>query len=418
MRITILTLGSRGDVQPYVALGVGLKRVGFEVRLATYESFRPFVESYGLDFFPMRGNPQEMLETDEARRWLDSDGKPIQFIRSFIALTKSRLPTVFADSWQAGQDSDAIIYSTLGIAGYHVAEKLGIPGIMSNLQPFSPTRAFSSIGDPLNVNLGALYNLSSHWVTDQLFWQPFRGDVNRWRVEVLDLPPLPLLGPYKQLKRDHIPVLYGYSPTVIPKPGDWQDFYHVCGYWFLGAEEDWQPPQDLVDFIADGDPPIYIGFGSMSDKDADGLSRMVSEAIEQVGCRAIVSSGWAGLRPFPSPNIHTIQSVPHSWLFPQMAAVVHHGGAGTTAAGFRAGVPTVLIPYFADQHFWARQIKKLGVGPTPVRRSQLTTAKLVEAIKTALSNKTIQANARRLGEKIWEEDGVETAVNVVQHYLK
>ena len=289
---------------------------------------------------------------------------------------------------------------------------------MSNLQPFSPTRAFSSIGDPLNVNLGALYNLSSHWVTDQLFWQPFRGDVNLWRVEVLDLPPLSLLGPYKQLKRDHIPVLYGYSPTVIPKPTDWHDFYHVCGYWFLDAEEDWQPPQDLVDFIADGEPPIYIGFGSMSDKDAEGLSRMVSEAIERVGCRAIVSAGWAGLRPFPSNDIHTIQSVPHSWLFPQMAAVVHHGGAGTTAAGFRAGVPTVLIPYFADQHFWAKQIKKLGVGPNPVRRSQLMTEKLVEAIKTALSDQTIQANSRRLGEKIREEDGVETAVNVVQHYLK
>ncbi len=417
MRITILTLGSRGDVQPYVALGLGLKNAGYDVCLATFESFQPFVEATGLKFFPMRGNPEEELKTEEARKWLDSDGNPAEFMRHFIALTKKRMETAFEDAWHAAQDCDTIIYSTLGIAGYHVAEKLRIPSMMSNLQPFSATKEFPTVGDPFSFSLGSLYNLNSHFWTDQLFWQPFRKDVNRWRKEVLDLPPVPFWGAYKQLKQDRIPILYGYSPSVIPKPKDWQDFYHVTGYWFLDADEEWQPPQTLVDFLEAGAPPVYIGFGSMSDKDAEGLSQMVSDAVAQVGCRAIISAGWADLRPYSSDNIYLAGSVPHSWLFPQMAAVVHHGGAGTTAAGFRAGVPSLIVPYFADQHFWAKKVEELGVGPASVRRSQLTVDKLAEAIKIALSDQNIQTNARRLGEKIRAEDGVETAVNVVRHYL-
>ena len=419
MRLTILTIGSRGDVQPYIALGRGLQSAGFQVRLATHAPFRDFVEGYGLDFFPLAGDPQGMLDSPDGRAWLDSDQNGFQFLKYFVKMAKPWLNQSFADSLEACQDADGIIYSMLGFTGYHIAEKLGVQPIRTYLQPFGRTRDFVSIGAKPEISPTGWSNYISHVVTEQALWQPFRTLVNQARREHLDLPPAPFWGPFGTMEHQQQPMILGYSPSVVPKPSDWPDWYHVAGYWFAPEPENWQPSAELVAFLAQEPKPLYIGFGSMSDRDPAKLTQMVVEALEQTDQRAILLSGWAKLHREELPDsVLVVDSVPHSWLFPQVTAVVHHGGAGTTAAGLRAGVPNILVPYFADQHFWGYRVADLGVGPTAVPRAKLTADLLAKAIREAVYNRSMQARAANLGEKIRAEDGVATAVATIQSILK
>jgi UDP:flavonoid glycosyltransferase YjiC (YdhE family) len=201
---------------------------------------------------------------------------------------------------------------------------------------------------------------------------------------------------------------------VISKPSDWHNT-HVTGYWFLDAAPDWTPPSDLVDFLQAGSPPVYIGFGSMGNRNPEETADLVLQALAKTGQRAIMLSGWSGMRKENLPDsAYLIDSIPHSWLFPRVAAVVHHGGAGTTAAGLRAGVPTVIIPFFGDQGFWGQQVADLGVGTEPIPRKQLTAQRLAQAIQTAVTDQMMRQRAAALGAKIREEDGIASAVAVIQ----
>lgn len=418
MRITILTIGSRGDVQPYIALGRGLQQAGHTVTLATHAVFREFAVQFGLDFAPVEGNPREMLETLEGRGWLDSDQNPAQFVRYFVELAQPRLRQALDDSWRACQGSELIIYSLLGNTGFHMAEKLGVPGVMATLQPITPTHAFRSLGVPPNwMQLGDWANWLSHKVAEQVLWQPFRGIVNAWRQDH-GLRALPLAGPFGAIYAADAPVLNGYSPTVLPMPADWPPQVHVTGYWFL-EQQAWEPPPELQAFLMDGPPPLYIGFGSMTDADPAGLLETVLAALARTGQRAVLLGGWAGLGRGKLPaRVFAVQSVPHDWLFPRVTAVIHHGGAGTTAAGLRAGVPSVLVPYFADQHFWGQRVWRMGVGPQPVPRKELTVTRLTAAINAAVHNLTLRRRAAEIGRQIRAERGVETAVAILQSFLQ
>ncbi len=417
MKITILTVGSRGDVQPYVPLGQGLKAAGFEVQIATHEPFREFITAHGLGFAPLAGDPRQMLDTPEGQEWLQAGQNPIKFVRSFAALTRSRLDEMFTTSLAACDGSDLILYSLLGVTGYHIAEKLGVPAMMAMLQPFTPTRAFPAVGAVMApMPFGqAQANFMSHQMGEQVLWLPFRKEINKWRMERLGLRPLPFFGPYKSMKESGYPILYGYSPSVIPKPADWPDSVYVTGYWFLPAQPDWQPPPALAAFLAQEPHPIYIGFGSMIDHDPAGLRQMVLDALAQTGQRAVLLSGWANLGADDMPDsVYVVDSAPHDWLFDRVTAVVHHGGAGTTAAGLRAGVPSVLVPYFADQYFWRDQVARLGVGPTAVSRKKLTARRLARAIDQAVNDPTMRQKAAALGQEIRAEDGVAEAVRLIQ----
>ncbi len=197
-------------------------------------------------------------------------------------------------------------------------------------------------------------------------WQGFRSADQRARREVFGLPPAPVAGPLYSKNLAGMPVLYGFSPEVIPPPKDWGTDVHVTGYWFLDVEEGWSPPTGLVEFLAAGPPPIFIGFGSMSNRDPAEMEALISEALERSSQRAVVQAGWGGLKGIASPDrVCSIDSVSHAWLFPRMAAVIHHGGAGTTSAGLRAGVPSIIVPFFGDQPFWGQRVHDLGVGPGP-----------------------------------------------------
>jgi sterol 3beta-glucosyltransferase len=398
MHVTILAFGSRGDVQPCVALGLGLQRAGHKVRLAAFSEFEVFVESRGLDFSSLG------VEMHDLRR-AGREFKP----------NMERMQESF---WQASQGTQAIIFSTLGINGYHVAEKLGIPCLWALTIPiYGRTRARPALLPPLP--LGSGYNLLAHILTEQGTQQTIGRLFNSWRQARLNLPPIQLhRWPYTQLHGRPVPMLYCYSPAVVPKPPDWSEHAHVTGYWFLDHLPDWQPPADLVGFLESGPPPIYAGFGSMPSRDPEKICRIVLDALRQSGQRGVIATGWEGLSQSDLPDeVFLIEVVPHDWLFPRMAAVVHHGGAGTTGAGLRAGVPSIIAPVTNDQPFWARQVKVLGVGPDPIPHRRLTAERLAHAMRVAVMDESICKRAARLGEVIRAEDGVGNAARIFDQII-
>lgn len=256
-----------------------------------------------------------------------------------------------------------------------------------------------------------------------MFWQKNRKAINRFRKEILDLPSLPFLGNQFRRKQPKnlspLPFLYGFSPLVIPKPLDWSDWLNVTGYWFLDSSVHYQPPKELLDFINNGSAPVCIGFGSMAFGNTSNVAQVLLEALELSQQRGILLSGWAGIsNAKKSDNVFIIDSVPHDWLFPRMAAVVHHGGAGTTAAGIRAGVPSVVVPFFADQPFWAERLVELGVSPPPIPFKELSAQRLAAAIQVAVSDKNMQQQAFALGESVRKENGVANAVEAFQSHFK
>jgi sterol 3beta-glucosyltransferase len=254
MQLTILTVGSRGDVQPYLALGRGLQAAGHQVRLATHPPFEREIRSHGLAFAPITGNPRELLHSPEGLAWLEAGRNPLRGTRRLLALARPHLTRMLADAVSAGHDAEAIIYAPLGLAGAHIAEATGVPAVLASLVPLTPTRSFPAAGAP-TWPLGGAYNHLTHLAAEQLSWQPFRRLINQWRRQSLGLGPAPLRGLVADQRRRQAPVLYGYSPSVLSKPPDWGAHLHVTGYWFGDPQPDWQPPAALAGFLAGGPPP-------------------------------------------------------------------------------------------------------------------------------------------------------------------
>ena len=418
MRITVLTLGSRGDVQPYVALALGLKKAGHEITFAATPGFKDFVTDFGLDFVPLEGDVRAVLDGELGQTWLESSGNPIDFFRLYGEIARPLNERQFADAWEACRDAQGIVYAPLAFSGYHIAEKLGIPCYLAILQPILRTAKFPNLMTSSESRLGGIYNRLTYLAIEQLFWQPFRPQVNEWRQSTLGLPPIPWWGPSWRQYKNKNTVLCGVSPSVIPKPADWHENIHMRGYWFLPRPADWQPPQDLLNFLKSGEPPVYVGFGSMKGRDPEALTQTVLAALAKTGRRGILLTGWGGLGDRELPEtVFKIDSIPHDWLFPQMAAVVHHGGAGTTAAGLRSGVPSIVAPFFADQPFWGRKVVELGVGPQPIPQSELTVEALAAAIQEATTDEGMRHRARELGDRIQAEDGVGAAVEAFERSI-
>lgn len=419
MRLTMLALGSRGDVQPLVALGAGLQNAGYQLAMATHDVFSGLVETHGLEFKSVRGNPQELLLGPEGQEWLNSQRNPLGFASGFRRLMGPVLHSAMRDGYEASRGADALIFGGPAYyIGYSIAQKLEIPYIQAYSQPVHPTRAFPSALFPTRLRLGGRYNTLSAILGGGLFWSLTRPVVNAARREYLDLPPLSVTGPYPEMMRKRSPVLYAFSPSVLPPPLDWPDFLHVTGYWFLD-EPAWQPPDDLVAFLSSGPPPVYVGFGSMVNRGSGELVEIILQALRRSGMRGVLLRGWAGLESADLPeSVYLLDSAPHSWLFPRMTAVVHHGGAGTTAAGLRAGRSTVIVPFFGDQGFWGDRVHELGAGPRPIDRSKLTADNLSAAVSQAVREPAMRQGALRLRECIQAEDGVGRAVALADAYLK
>jgi UDP:flavonoid glycosyltransferase YjiC (YdhE family) len=363
-------------------------------------------------------NPQELLKQLVEQLTAKKKHNPtalsikVEFWRVFA----SSLERLMTDCWECSQGAEAIIYSELALPGYHIAEKLGVPGYAAYTQPLYRTHAFRHTQS--NFQLNSTFNWLTHVFEEQFRWQFTRKNINRWRQETLNLPPIPITGLYRRQQKQQMPALYCYSPAVIPKPSDWPNWAYVTGYCFLNHSPDWQPPAGLVDFLESGSPPVYIGFGSMRSRNPEALTELVLAALAQTGQRGILVTGWGALSNADLPDyVLKIDSVPHDWLFPRMAAVVHHGGSGTTSAGLRAGVPSVIIPFGADQPFWGERVAELGVGSPPILQKELTVERLAAAIRTATSDEAMKACAAALGEQIRSEDGVARAIEVIHRHL-
>lgn len=404
MRVSIVAVGSRGDVQPYVALGKGLVRAGHAVRIATHANFEAFVGAHGLDFAPIEGNPQALLESENGQKIMKAGRNPLVFFRELKRMAEPIMQKFLADCQAACADAKAVVFSILGWPGYHIAEQKKIPCFFAPLQPLIRTRAFPYITMPGPKRLGGAYNLLTHIAAERIVWFPLRGMVNAWRMKRLGLPPLSGHDPFERIERQRLPALCGFSPTVVPPPADWGDWIHVTGFWFLPADPHWQPDPALADFLAAGPAPVYVGFGSMNNRDSAAVTAQILNALADTGNRAILMSGWGGLSTsIESHDVCMVDNVPHDWLFPRMAAVVHHGGAGTTAAGLRAGVPSVVSPFFGDQFFWAQRVRSLGVGPWPIPHKQLNAKRLTDALHAVSVDGAMRSRAADVGARIRAE---------------
>jgi sterol 3beta-glucosyltransferase len=420
MRITVLAIGTRGDVQPLLALAVGLQQTGrHKVCFTAPDDFGALVREHGLDFSPLGMNARQLLGKGNLAQGMESGRNTLLWVGQILRTMRPTFERLMENTWLACQGTETIVFSTMGLGAYHVAEKLGVPCCWAIPFPaLTRTRAFPSVAFP-PLPLGKTYNLWTHVLAEHFMQQLTGRFLNRWRSERLHLPTIPLgKWPYSQLHGQPLPILYSFSPIVVPKPPDWGEHIHVTGYWFLDHAPNWQPPARLVDFLESGPPPVYVGFGSLAHRSAQQTSQLVREALKQSGQRGVLVTGWGGLAdtnlPAPSTDLFKLDSIPHAWLFPRMAAVVHHAGSGTTGAGLRAGVPSVLVPHAGDQPLWARRVTELGVGPRSIPRRQLTAERLAAAITQAITDRDMRARAAMLGERIRAEDGVARAIEVIE----
>jgi sterol 3beta-glucosyltransferase len=417
LKITIAAIGSRGDVQPYIALGAGLQRAGFDVSLSAPAMFRDVIAAYGLRHLPVSVNPQQIMEHPSMQAAARS-GNPFLLIRSMFREGLPLIGKYLEEVYSNCRECDAVILTAIPFGAFDAAEIRNIPYLQAGLGPVFPTAAFPMVGLNFpNLRIG-LINRFTYNLMDQAFWQFFRPFQNTWRKEKLGLPPLPLGGPAGRI-RASAPTVLGFSPLVAPPPADWPSTVRTTGYWFIDEPPGWQPPAGLSAFLEAGPAPIYVGFGSMPEKDARRKTQLILAALRISGQRCVLLSGWSGLGRERLPDtVYPVDAIPHAWLFPRMAAVVHHGGSGTTAAGLRSGVPSVITPYAVDQFYWAKQVEKLGVGPKSVSYHALTAEKLAEMIQEAARDPEMRERAAAFGRRIEAERGVDRAVEYIAKYLK
>ncbi|MFF0431662.1 glycosyltransferase [Streptomyces sp. NPDC004327] len=391
MRISIITAGSRGDVAPFTGLGRCLLEAGHQVAVAAHPPFAALIGECGLEYLPLPGDPQELIRT----RGRTSSPEEAQAVM-----------TAFLDGLADGvaaavADRTDLVLTAFGPAplSQTAGEALGVPVIGTYLAPAFATRQFPLPGAPGADDLGPEGNLAAGQTVLRRAEDLLADAVTRLRTR-LGLPADAPSAPGKDIR----PVFHGFSPLVVPRPADWPSQVEVAGYWWPCRPHGWQPPAELLDFLQAGPPPVFIGFGSMAPGQGERLGELVAAAVKQAGVRAVVQTGWAEMSG-GGDDVLVVGDLPHDWLFPRMAAVVHHAGAGTTGAGLRAGVPAVPVPVMADQPFWAARLHHLGVAPRPLPFQDLTAETLGAAITTCITEQVYRRRAAELAHHINAEDG-------------
>jgi len=412
-----LTIGSRGDVQPYIALGKGLQKEGHKVTIVTHEEYKEWVTGFGIDHRTAGGDPGALMKLSVENKMFSP-----QFFRESISNFRSWLDDLLVDSWEQCKDADVLLESPSAMAGVHIAEALHIPYFRTFTMPWTKTREFGHafLSPPVE---SPTFNAASYVLFDNVLWTATSSQINRWRKHTLGINSTDM----GHLAQSKIPFIYNFSQAVVPKPLDWGDATAISGYWFLDNPElNWTPPRDLLDFIAkarsDGKALVYIGFGSITVPNPKLVTERLIRAVLKSDVRAIISKGWSSRMSkskdeddviFPE-ECFSLDRVPHDWLFPQLDAVLHHGGAGTTGASLRAGIPTLIRPWFGDQFFWALRVQKLGAG---LRVNSLHSTEVANALKRATTDRIMKEKAATVGERIRSEDGVRTAIGQIYTYL-
>lgn len=414
--IVLLASGTRGDVQPYIALGLGLRWAGYRVRIAASGQFERMIAERGLEFALLSGNPSDLLNQPGEKEVLRAGGSLRGALR-FVRAARPVYARMLDSAEEACRGADAVIAGLASIWGPHLAELTDVPCVWAFLQPFGRTQAFSSALLPLRGMQTAGLRRMSYALTEQLVWLPWRGVINTWR-KAHGLRPVGLRSPYREISSSDATVVYGFSPQVAAPPQDWPRSHHVTGYWFLDTTPGWQPPDELRRFLESGDAPVYIGFGSPGTIRPEKTGEVIMEALRLAGLRAVVDLPKDSIsKSSDSRQIFSVKDIPHDWLFPRMAALAHHGGAGTTGAGLRAGVPALVIPAGVDQFFWGQRVHELGAGPRPLQQRRLSAASLAERLDELVRGAEMQCKARALGEALRREDGVTAAVEIIRRVV-
>jgi len=414
MHFVIASIGTRGDVQPYVVLGKELQARGHKVTIATHVEHRNLIEPHGLAHRAIFGSFREMMNSEAGRRFLESGASPARYLKAFRELFAPITRRWIEEADAALADADAGVFYAAAISAIIAAEGRRLPFVTVAPHGTLPTRAFTMGLPKIPVVAGYVARFGFGFLLDRI-WE-FDANVTEAHLRARGVTKR---GPiWRDLVRRGVPHLHLFSEHVVPKPKDWPACAEILGYCFLDTPPSWQPPARLVDFLASGPPPIYVGFGSMTGMQPELLANLTREALRQARQRAVIGMGWGSMRGFEgSDDTFVIDDVPHDWLFPRVAAVVQHCGAGTVAAALRAGRPIVGVPFFADQPTWAEQLHALGVAPPPVPKRKLTAGRLARAITEVVSNPGYAARAATIGAAIRAESGVKRAADRVLHHL-
>lgn len=428
LSIVIMAVGSRGDVQPFIPIGRRLAR-RHRVRLATHREFRAMVEQAGLEFFPLGGDPHEMMEyiVKTGGRILPTR---LDQIWEDVPKKRAMIAEILASTWRACTEADperpgappfrpdVIVANPPSYGHIHCAEALHIPLHMIFTMPWSATCAFPHPFARIDPSTHRpVENFFSYGVIDLLVWAGIGDLVDTFRTETLGLPPVTLTDGAALLEDHEVPFTYLWPASLVPKPQDWGPHIDLANFIEYEQAHTYRPPQALLDFLAAGEAPIYVGFGSVVAEDPVGLTRTIFTALDRAGARGIVSAGWAHLGgETPPPNVYVIGDAPHDWLFAHCRAVCHHGGAGTTSAGLRAGLPTIVVPFFGDQFFWGRIVADAGAGPEPIPIRRLDRDNLTAAFD-ACRRPQIRERASELGARLRATDGVELVVQSIERHL-
>ena len=413
MRILLIAIGTRGDVQPFVVIGARLQAAGHEVHIAAARGFSPMIAESGLTHHPLPLDFQELLQEPEMKSVLTSLSGKIKAYRWAGDIMNDQLTAM----WQCGLDvaPDLILYHFKGAMAPYLGRHLGIPAWPVMLQPGFTATSYYPQFLVASRSLGGIGNLLSHKVIGALMGFGTKLMIKRWiKKSGTDI------GSYLNIQAGYAPDgpalrLHAYSPLITPLAPDMPETERQVGYAFL-EPDGFTPPSALQSFLSEGAKPIYVGFGSMPGINHQRVNHALLGALERTGVRAVIATGWGGFSDLsPGPNIHVLDSVPHIWLFPRVAAVVHHGGSGTTHEGLRWGRPSVICPLFADQPFFGHRVADLGVGPPPIPQKRLTADKLASALELALSEKIV-ANARTIGNAMKGEDGAGEIVKLIAKF--
>lgn len=422
VRITLTTVGSLGDVRPFVALGAALVDAGHTVRLATHAAYADLARRYGLEHHPLPAEPDELLSSDAGQALLGSGRSALRALRHFERIGDDYIDGIMVESTAASRAADLILSSTaaLLVGALHAGEKLGIPIAGALLQPLHRTEEFASVLFPewtLPRAPGrSTYNRLSHAAVQHLAWQLVRRRVDRSRSG-LGLGPVSRLGPSRELDRADRLWLYGYSPALLPRPRDWPASVHVTGYWYLEPERGWQPPDVLVDFLASGPAPVYLGFGSAGRFRQEETTALLEESVRLTGQRGVIGvPGQEASVQVLSDDIIGVDRVPHEWLFPRTSLVVHHVGLGTVESALRAGRASVNVPHYLDESFWAARLTDLGLSPRPIPRKKLTASVLAQRISATLGDQSMRTQADRMRVLVEQEQGTQRAVAAIEAY--
>jgi UDP:flavonoid glycosyltransferase YjiC (YdhE family) len=428
LSIVIMTVGSRGDVQPFIPIGRRLAE-RHRVRIATHRVFRSLIEGAGLEFYPLGGDPVALMN-----HMVRSGGHiiPRRIDRVLVDAPRQRagIADILASTWRACTEpdpdrpgappfkADLIIANPPSFGHIHCAEALSVPLHMIFTMPWSPTTVYPHPFAGLEGGQSPpIQNFLSYGAVDLVIWTGILDLVNAFRRDRLGLSPISLAEGAGILEDHAVPFTYLWPDALMPRPADWPPHVELANFTFYELGHGYQPPPALAEFLAAGEAPIYVGFGSVLVENPAAVGQTIFSALEKAGARGVVSEGWAHLGGgTPPPNVFLIGDTPHDWLFPRCRAICHHGGAGTTAAGLRAGLPTVVVPSFGDQFFWGRMVADAGAGPDPIPISRLTTAALTAAFD-ACRRPQVRERAQALGARLREIDGADLAVQSVYRWL-